>query len=139
MPAQLLKPQTKSSNPVFSEKKLTDLNSITRLLSFTIKDFLFWWYYQMPLWYLTSIRRVSTVINDRLSLSLLLKTFFVPWHRDNSFVGYFIGIIMRILYLPVATIIYLTMISTYILFFIFWLIIPLTTIFFIITTPAFDI
>jgi len=88
----------------------------------------------MPIWHLRELNRLATVVDDQLSLSLLFKTFFTPWHRDYSAMGYLFGIVMRILYLPIALIIFLAIILLYLAFIIFWIILPIATLTFIITS-----
>lgn len=88
----------------------------------------------MPIWHLRELNRISIVVDDQLSLSFLLKTFFVPWHRDYTFMGITFGIVMRIIYIPIALVIYLTMVLLYLGIILIWLILPIATITFIITS-----
>ena len=88
----------------------------------------------MPIWHLRELNRIATVVDDQLSLSLLAKTFFTPWHRDYSAMGYLFGIVMRILYLPIALAIFLIFFFGYFIFIIFWLILPVATLTLIITS-----
>lgn len=128
-----LKPQV--INPVFTDADLGRYNSIISLSVFHFYDFFDWWYVRMPIQYIRQLSRVMLVLNDQFSISLLIKTFFVPWHRDAKFVGYFMGIAMRLIYIPVALIIYLTVMILAIIFVIFWILLPMITIIFIILTP----
>jgi len=109
-------------------------DSYLQILIYYIQDFLNWWYVQMPVRHLRILGRLSTIVDDSLSLSLLFKNFFVPWHRDRSIIGFFFGIIIKLLYIPIALIIYICIISIYILFILVWLILPIVTIVFIITS-----
>jgi len=88
----------------------------------------------MPIWHLRELNRIATVVDDQLSLSLLAKTFFVPWHRDYSAMGFLFGIIMRIVYLPIALAIFLVIFFAYLGFIVIWLILPVATLTFIITS-----
>jgi hypothetical protein len=108
------------------------IDSYISIFFFTVQDFLNWWYVKMPIWHLRRLVRVSVVIDDQFSISLLLRNFFLPWHRDNSMIGYIFGIIMKLLYLPIAIFIYLLCITLYLVFFIFWLLLPVGTLVFII-------
>jgi len=89
----------------------------------TIQDIFDWWYNQRVNTLNQRINRLMLILDDKLSLSFLLKTFFVPWHRDNSLLGIPMGITMRLLYLPfggglfllVASISYLYYVLHYIL------------------------
>jgi hypothetical protein len=108
------------------------IDSYISIFFFTIQDFLNWWYVKMPIWHLRRLTRLSVVIDDQFSISLLLKNFFLPWHRDNSMIGYLFGIIMKLLYLPIGIFIYLLCMGLYLLFFLFWLLLPIGSLVFII-------
>lgn len=125
-----VKINTKSSNPVFTDVDLDSTPNFLNYLSFWIKDLLFWWYVQMPVYYLKRLERVSVVALDQLSIIVLLKNFFLPWKRHKAVVGYFIGIITKLIYLPIAFALYLIIMALYILYILAWLFIPLIAIFF---------
>lgn len=72
----------------------------------TIRDILNWWYIDYTNQIIQKTSKLLKIISDQTSLSLLLKTFFIPWHRDYSIMGYAMGITMRILYLPFSLFIY---------------------------------
>lgn len=110
------------------------VDSYTAILLYSFQDFLKWWYVKMPIWHLRELNRLATVVDDQLSLSLLAKTFFTPWHRDYSAMGYLFGITMRILYLPIALAIFLLFFFAYLIFIIFWLVLPVATLTLIITS-----
>jgi len=112
----------------------TKVDSYAAILLYSFQDFLKWWYIKMPIWHLRELNRLATVVDDQLSLSLLFKTFFTPWHRDSSAMGFLFGIVMRILYLPIALTIFLLIFFLYLLFIIFWIILPIATLTFIITS-----
>lgn len=135
MAAPIFKTKAQDINPVFSQENLSDFTSLPQLIAYSTKDFMYWWYVRMPVFYLLSLRRIATVINDKFSISLLLSTFFTPWHRDSSLPGYLIGITVRILYLPIALFVLLLTIVGYLVFIIFWLITPMAAILLIIFSP----
>ena len=110
----------------------TKVNSYFEIFINFLNDFLRWWYIQMPIWHIRMIRRIVLVLDDNLSFSLLLKNFFLPWHRDRNIMGYFVGIISKLVYLPIAFSIIITAIIVYTLFFFFWLLLPPSTLVFII-------
>jgi hypothetical protein len=112
----------------------TKVDSYATILLYSFQDFLQWWYVKMPIWHLRELNRLATVVDDQLSLSLLLKTFFTPWHRDHSAMGFLFGIVMRILYLPIALVIFLLVFALYLSFIVFWIMLPISTITFIITS-----
>ncbi len=112
----------------------TKVDSYAAIFLYSIQDFLRWWYIKMPIWHLRKLNRLSTVVDDNLSLSILLRTFFIPWHRDYSVMGILFGIVMRILYLPIATAIYLVIITFYIFVILLWLFLPIATLTFIISS-----
>jgi len=89
----------------------------------------------MPVRYLSFIKRVLVLCDDTLSIQLLLKTFFVPWHRDYSPIGRAFGVAMRILYLPVA--ISMTAIVAIVLMAVtvLWALLPVISILSILRTP----
>ncbi len=125
-----LKINSTSNNPVFTDTDLASTPNFLNYLSFLIKDLLFWWYVQMPIYYLKKLNRVSIVVSDQLSIPILIRYFFIPWKRHHAAVGYFIGITTKLLYLPIAILIYLIAISIYSTLILGWLFIPLVAIFF---------
>lgn len=109
----------------------TKVNSYFEISLIFLNDFLKWWYVQMPIWHLRTIKRIAIILDDNLSFSLLLRNFFLPWHRDRNILGYFVGITSKIIYLPIALAIILAVTTTYILFTLFWLLLPPSTLIFI--------
>jgi len=112
----------------------TKVDSYTTILLYSFQDFLKWWYIKMPIWHLRLLNRLAIVVDDQLSLSLLAKTFFTPWHRDYTAMGFLFGIVMRLLYIPIATSIFLMIFFAYLAVIFIWLILPIATITFIITS-----
>lgn len=123
----------------YIEKNLNEIGSLPEMIFFTMKDFLFWWYIQMPQKIAQSIVRILVYVDDQFSISLLFSTFLIPWKRDMTAVGYFMGIIVRIIYLPLSLIIYLVTLILSFFTFLFWVLLPPVTIFFIIATPLLNI
>ena len=78
----------------------------------------------MPIWHIRTLRRIVIVLDDNLSFSLLFKNFFLPWHRDKNFMGYVVGIVSKLFYLPIGLVIITVAISVYTIFFFFWLLLP---------------
>ena len=106
------------------------VDTYPQIFLFFIQDFLNWWYVKMPLRHLRKFGRLSTVLDDNLSITLPIGTFFVPWHIDKSIMGYLFGILIRLLYLPIAISIYsITMIVSFVLI-VIWLLLPLVAIIF---------
>jgi hypothetical protein len=95
-----------------------------------------WWYIEIPTWYTGFIQRALELCNDTLSVTLLFRTFFVPWHRDNSWVGYFIGILFRVIYLPTALFITLTFLVVLLAIALVWALLPPASIFFLIKSAV---
>lgn len=110
----------------------TKVNSYFEIFISFLEDFLNWWYIQMPIWHLRSLRRIIIVLDDNLSFTLLLRNFFLPWHRDKNILGYFVGITSKLIYLPISFAILTVITTTYILFIFFWLLLPPSTLVFII-------
>ena len=88
----------------------------------------------MPIWHLRKLDRISTVMDDTLSISLLVRNFFVPWHRDYSLMGFGFGIVMKLLYLPIALALYLLATLFYFALIIIWLLLPIGAVAFILYT-----
>ena len=109
-----------------------DTDSYVQILIYYIQDFLTWWYVRIPIRHLKVLGRLSVIVDDNLSITLLFKNFFVPWHRDRTIIGFFFGILIKLLYLPIALAIYLSIMLIYVLFILIWLILPVATIVFII-------
>lgn len=97
-------------------------------------SFVIWWYRHIPLWALRLFKRVAIVCDDTFSISLLITTFFVPWHRDYSITGRVVGIIVRIVYLPVVISITIALLILVIAFLLFWIALPLIIIYTFIRT-----
>jgi len=110
----------------------TKVNSYFEIFINFIRDFLNWWYIQMPIWHLRTLKRLVIVLDDNLSFSLLLKNFFLPWHRDKNILGYMVGIVSKLFYLPIALSIICIAIITYMIFIFFWILLPPSTLVFII-------
>lgn len=113
---------------VLNESKVDNLFVI---FTYTTKEFMYWWYVRMPLWHLRMLARISTFIDDNLSISLLLRNFFVPWHRDFTFIGFTFGILLKLIYLPIAVIAYILVCTVYFFILLLWLMLPPATVFFI--------
>lgn len=89
----------------------------------------------MPAWYLRIIQRIIVICDDTLSMSLLIKTFFVPWHRDYSPVGRGFGIAMRMIYLPIAAFLSILLILGMFAVTIVWAFLPFIALFSILRSP----
>ncbi len=116
-------------------QKVLDENKVDNfftVLTYTFKEFLHWWFIEMLYWHLRMLGRLSVLIDDNFSISLLLKNFFLPWHRDFSFIGYLFGILIKIIYIPIAIVIYIFTLSIYVLLILLWISLPPATLFFII-------
>jgi hypothetical protein len=109
----------------------TEVDSIFTILIFSVRDFLSWWYLKMSLWHLKMLGRIIVIVDDNLSISLLIKNFFLPWRRDYSFIGYIFGILIKLIYLPISMFPLLLLTCLYICIIIGWLALPIATTFFI--------
>ena len=110
----------------------TKVDSFFVIFSYTVKEFLYWWYIRMLYWHIRMVERISSVADDNLSISLLIRNFFLPWHREFSFIGWTFGILIKMIYLPVAIVAYLMIVILYIGVIFLWLILPPATLLFII-------
>lgn len=129
-----MEPQKIQNNPGSQLIRFEKTDSYFQILIFFIQDFLNWWYIKMSVRHLRILARLSVIVDDNLSISILFKNFFVPWHRDYSMIGYFFGFIIKILYLPIAFVIYITAMIFYIAIILIWLILPIATIVFTVTS-----
>lgn len=111
----------------YSSNKITQNPSTSKLLVNYINDLASWWFVSMPVYMLRSLARLNQVLNDKLSILLLLETFFVPWKRDYKLIGRFMGVIMRIIYIPIALLVVLIINLAYISAILIWLILPIIT------------
>lgn len=110
----------------------TKVNSNFEILLTFLNDYLKWWYIQMPIWHLRTLKRIIVVMDDNLSLSLLVRNFFLPWHRDRNVLGYLVGITSKLVYIPIAILLIVAITLTYLMFIIFWLLLPPSTLIFLI-------
>ncbi len=119
---------------IFAQTKINQ-DSPLQIIKLSIYDFIYWWYVISPVTHILRLRRLLTVIDDAFSVTFSISTLFLPWHRDYTFVGYLIGIIMRMLLIVPGTIVLLTTLILYLAFMIFWLLIPVTSTILTIISP----
>lgn len=106
-------------------------------LLFYLYDFFDWWYIKMPIYLYRYSTRITTITEDQLSIGILINSFFTPWKRDRKAVGYFIGVTMRVLYLPIALSIYAITFLISFLLILFWIVLPLLSIIMLVLSPIF--
>lgn len=116
------------------DKSVQYIPAVTGSFLEEIFSFIKWWYRETPVWIMRLFKRVALICDDTFSISLLVKTFFVPWHRDYSITGRVIGIITRLVYLPVVLLITAVLLSLVIAFLIFWISTPILIIYTFINT-----
>lgn len=102
-------------------------DSYAEIAVYSFQNFLKWWYVKMPIWHFKRIARVSVVLDDNLSILLLFRHFFVPWHRDYSLIGFFFGFLIKLFYLPIAISIYLMVMLISLMLVLVWLFLPVAT------------
>ena len=116
-----------------NDKSVQHMNvSPIQVLTSSIFDelsFIRWWYTEVTIWLIRLFKRVAIICDDTFSISILLRTFFIPWHRDYSITGRIFGIIIRLLYLPVALIITATILMVIVAFMLIWVTLPAIFIF----------
>lgn len=125
----------KDLKPISNTINVAEMNGVLEALLYEVQDLFHWWFVQMPITQFFTARRISLVVEDLLSISLLIKTFFVPWHRDYQPIGYLIGIVMRILYLPIAIVTWLILSILAFAIIPIWLLTPIFTLIFIFLSP----
>lgn len=118
-PAQVARSVTITTKTIFNE----------------FKAFFQWWYIEVPIQYIGFLQRLILVCDDVLSISFLFKTFFVPWHRHENYIGVFFGITIRILYIPFAVLITLILVLISLAVAILWALLPAIAVYFIARTP----
>ncbi len=126
-------PPARNTHVLFLEN-FSGKPTFANILYYFAKEFFVWWYVIAPIGKIHRFSRMMLVIDDKLSISLLARTFFVPWHSDKSFVGYLVALIIRIIYLPIALSVYLTVAVAYVLLMILWFLLPFLPITMIILT-----
>ena len=89
----------------------------------------------MPTWYIGLIYRVAILCDDTFSISLLIKTFFVPFHRDKSWIGHGFGVAIRLVYLPLVIILTAFILLILISITVLWALLPIISIIGILRTP----
>ncbi|MCK9369066.1 hypothetical protein M0R04_03835 [Candidatus Dojkabacteria bacterium] len=132
MTAQIQKKNI-DTNSLFYEDdvKFSILNSFLAW----VKSFFLWWYVSMPVWYILSLKKILIILDDRFSVTLLFKNFFLPWHKKRDILGYILGVFMKIIFLPIGTSLLFFTSVIYTTYIIFWLLLPPITILGIFISP----
>ncbi len=121
--------------PIFHTLETVKDYTLIEHIYFIAYDFFDWWYIKMPIQLFKYAKRITSVSEDQLSLTLLLKTFFTPWHRDNKLVGYFMGMMMRILYIPIALFIQIIVVFLSYSVILLWILLPIISIIMLFMSP----
>ncbi|MBI2356494.1 hypothetical protein HYV12_00335 [Candidatus Dojkabacteria bacterium] len=127
--------RTQGKMELFDPKEISDSISPYQFVSSTVKDFTTWWYIKQPILFIKQYIRLIDVIDDRFSTSFLIRTFLVPWHRDKQFVGYLVGMIVRLIFIPVGLIMIAIATTGYLSLILFWILIPITSVIMAIISP----
>ena len=135
MAEPLSEQNSKNLPPLFLNYLTTDDIGIVRIFVLTVYDFFEWWYIEMPILIYKYLSRISVIMLDQLSIGVLMKNFLTPWHRHKKPIGYFMGIVMRILYLPIALFIYASTMLIGIIVLFGWILLPILTVIMIFATP----
>jgi hypothetical protein len=108
-----------------------------RMLTFfsLIKNFSQWWFVNKLRNRLRAVKRVTFILNDRFSITLLMHNFFKPWRRDDSMLGYIMGIIVKSLYIPFAGFGFLIILFFSLFFVFFEMILPILLVITLIWLP----
>ncbi len=124
----------RTSADIFNTENHEEI-SIPQFIKDSLSDFFSWWYIVMPVKIILNMRRVLTIIDDKFSISFIFQTVHIPWHRDYHFVGYFIGFAARLVVLIPGVLVFLTTLSLFILYILFWLAIPVISVTLTIISP----
>ena len=106
------------------DKPVQNITTFTSSVINEVISFVKWWYTEVPIWQVRLFKRVAMICDDSFSISILLKTFFVPWHRDTSITGRIFGLVVRIIYLPVVISITIGLLSIVVAFILIWIALP---------------
>lgn len=126
---------TNRKNDLFSPKEITDSITPYQFVVTTINDFINWWYLKQPVEFIKQYIRLVDIVDDQMSTSFLIRTFFIPWHRDKQLVGYLVGIIARLIFIPVGLILVAVVTTGYISLLIFWISIPVLSVIMLLISP----
>jgi hypothetical protein len=126
---------TQRKTDMFNPKEISDSISPDQFLVTTIKDFSTWWYIVQPVAFIKQYIRLIDIIDDKFSTSFLIRTFLVPWHRDRQLVGYMVGIIARLIFIPIGLILIALTTTGYLSLLLFWVLIPIIALAMIIISP----
>ena len=118
-------PKNLEHHPLYANIGANAQYNFFQIVKLYLIDFFNWWYIQMPIYIWAYSRRIVEVVEDRFSIIILIRTFDSPWKKDYSFVGFFMGIILRLLYLPIALSVLLTVTIASILTLILWILLPI--------------
>ncbi|MDZ7587317.1 MAG: hypothetical protein U0946_06170 [Patescibacteria group bacterium] len=69
-----------------------------------VLKFPYWWYYEVPRWFLKISNRVFTFLDRNFALVLMLRLWFTPLFGDPNVVGRVIGFIFRSLRIIIGSI-----------------------------------
>lgn len=91
--------------------------------------FPFWWYYQVPSFFLKLLRKISIQLDHQLAVSLMIRTLLTPLFGDASILGFLIGLVFRSGRAILGMLVILLTDSLLLLLTILWLYIPYALIF----------
>ena len=89
-----------------------------------ILKFPYWWYYEVPCWFLKISNRVFTFLDRNFALVLMLRLWFTPLFGDPNIVGRVIGFIFRTVRIIIGSILIILSELALLFYFLLWLAIP---------------
>ena len=120
---------------IFQENMSVVSSSLTSIIFDDFKNFLTWWFITIPGRLIAWEWRFLLIVEDFLSWSGLGRSFFIPLFNRDSKLYAILGILIRIILLPIETLILLTIFILELLIFTLWLSSPFIILYFLILTP----
>jgi hypothetical protein len=87
---------------MISQRRSTNFIDYILLHIDFIQDFFAWWYIDIPTYFWRFILRVNSVLLDTTSLPIIIRGFFRPFKNDYNIAGWFVGFILKCIYIPAA-------------------------------------
>lgn len=67
--------------------------------------FFFWWYVSQLIFWVRFIWRTILLVADGVSIGPMVRYLFAPYHQDRTMVGYFMGFILRTIWIATSLVI----------------------------------
>ena|SRR3989338_9969310 len=101
----------------------TALNIIT-LVPRESFGFVYWWYFEVPVYFILYILKFVTVYLDRLAVPLMLRSLFIPLFHDYTIMGRVLSFFFRVSRIIFGLVVNVMLTIVLSFFFLTWLTIP---------------